>query len=120
MHILLLDGPMLPRFDTFWRLYPSSLFIHGYTDQYSRLNIPCNDPYFDILITFLTHIPRVRSLSLDEMSSLVTPVLLAKYTNNSDLVYDNNVTDVTITYALTPDGARMECLQICQTNSTLK
>lgn len=110
--------------------------IHSFIDNLNRiipltyityLNISCNEQCLNTSAKLLSHMPNIHTLVLGASSSFEMHFLSNTEVNNVDLVYNNNVIDVTITYAMQLDTAqllikvfpRMQCLHICETKENV-
>jgi len=110
--------------------------IHSFIDNLNRiipltyityLNISCNEQCLNTSVKLLSHMPNIHTLVLDARSSFEMDFLSNKQVNTVDVIYDNNVINVTIDYAITLDTAqlliklfpRMQRLHICETKENL-
>ncbi len=87
------------------------------------LRLSGNNQCLNMCTKLLGHMPNIHALVLDTMPPSKMYFLSKKPVKTVDLIYDNNVINVAITYALTLDTVellinlfpRMQCLCICKT-----
>src|SRR5207302_1084116 len=60
------------------------------------LNISDNDQCLNTSVKLLSHMPNIHTLVLDQVSPFETRFLSNEEVNNVNLIYDNNVINVTI------------------------